>query len=306
MKPPSHLRAESKLLRGLGISSAIALMLFLLLSAAREPPFQFHRKPAQHYRQKHRYRRLHGFPRPVGVLYESSAASGQAIDFVSGYASCIEEAMRDALKRIPGARTAWALFRLRNGRNARFEADYGENSGAGSTLEITSHLISTLPSLLREYQVKTLLDVPCGDFLWMKEVDLTGIHYTGGDIIKKIAEIQSAHGSPTKQFRRIDLIADELPGADMILVRDCLVHLPYAIAIQAVQNIQRSRITYLLATTFPYQVSNTDILAGQHRLLNLCASPFGFPKPLKLLNEGGRETPDKSLGLWRVADLPKL
>jgi hypothetical protein len=31
-----------------------------------------------------------------------------------------------------------------------------------------------------------MLDAPCGDFNWMKEVDLSAVHYTGGDIVEPL------------------------------------------------------------------------------------------------------------------------
>jgi hypothetical protein len=47
---------------------------------------------------------------------------------------------------------------------------------------------------------------------------------------------------------------------------------------------------------------------GDWRLLNLEAAPFGFPPADAILNEecteAGGAYADKSLGVWRVADLP--
>jgi hypothetical protein len=43
---------------------------------------------------------------------------------------------------------------------------------------------------------------------------------------------------------------------------------------------------------------------GDWRPLNLCAPPFNFPPPLRIIHEPYRAFTDKSLGLWRVADLP--
>lgn len=44
-------------------------------------------------------------------------------------------------------------------------------------------------------------------------------------------------------------------------------------------------------------------------LINLERAPFGFPPPLELVNEGCTEGDgrfaDKSLALWRIAELPK-
>jgi hypothetical protein len=106
----------------------------------------------------------------------------------------------------------------------------------------------------------------------------------------------------------LDLTSSPLPPADLLLCRDCLVHLSLTDARRALANIRRSDITYLLTTTFPAEPTNVDVVTGDWRPLNLQRPPFGFPEPLELLVEGCTEQQglfaDKSLGLWRVADLP--
>jgi hypothetical protein len=213
--------------------------------------------------------------------------------------------MRAALKQIPFVHTAYTALRLLRGRNARFEADYSQNSGAGSRLDVTKTVVADLPPLLREMGIRSMLDIPCGDFLWMQHVDLGDIDYIGGDVIGSlIASHQGRYGSPKRAFRQLDLVTDLLPTVDLVFCRDCLVHLSNRLAQQAIANIKRSGATYLLATTFPDQ-ENRAILTGNWRPTNLSAAPFHFPPPLRLLSEGHPEPyADKSLGLWRVADLP--
>ena len=99
-----------------------------------------------------------------------------------------------------------------------------------------------------------------------------------------------------------------LPSADLLLCRDCLVHLSFQDAGQALANIRRSTIGYLLTTTFPGEADNQDIVTGDWRPLNLERPPFSFPAPLDRIKEGcteaGGRFGDKSLALWAVADLP--
>lgn len=57
-------------------------------------------------------------------------------------------------------------------------------SGPGSSLQQTRAIRMSLPSLLKTLQVETMLDAPCGDFHWMKEVDLSFLSmYIGADIV---------------------------------------------------------------------------------------------------------------------------
>jgi hypothetical protein len=92
---------------------------------------------------------------------------------------------------------------------------------------------------------------------------------------------------------------------DLIFCRDCLVHFSHRLLRKAVNNIKRSQSRYLLTTTFPGRLTNAGIVTGHWQPLNLCAPPFNFPHPIRLLDEG-HPAPyqDKSLGLWRIDDLP--
>ena len=41
-----------------------------------------------------------------------------------------------------------------------------------------------------------------------------------------VEALQREHGDDRHRFIRLDLTVDPLPGADLVLCRDCLVHLP--------------------------------------------------------------------------------
>jgi hypothetical protein len=181
-------------------------------------------------------------------------------------------------------------------------------SGPGSDLRQTRVLVKELPPLLEELDIKTMLDIPCGDLHWMDQVDLGGIEYIGADIVKEIVDRNRAnHAMNNARFEHIDLIRDDLPRVDLVLYRDCLVHFSFDDIRAAVSNIRSSGATYLLATTFTARDANREILTGEWRPLNLCNPPLDFPTPIRTINEectqDGGIYPDKSLGLWRVADI---
>lgn len=227
--------------------------------------------------------------------------------------------LRNAARKVPGLRWAYRKaynlsLRLKSPEEV-FTDIYRHNkwfgtesvSGVGSDATQTQVVVAKLPALLRELGVRSVLDVPCGDFFWMGKVDLGGIDYVGGDIVQDIVEgNRKAHGKDGVAFRRIDLIVDALPKADLVLVRDCLVHLSYDDIDRALRNICNSGATYLLATTFPGR-GNCDIPTGRWRPLDLQAAPFHLPAPLRVINEGcteaGGQFHDKSLALWRVSEV---
>jgi SAM-dependent methyltransferase len=184
-------------------------------------------------------------------------------------------------------------------------------SGKGSSLLQTRKIRDRLPTLLDAYQIRSMLDLPCGDFHWMKELDLHGLDYTGADIVPQlIAENVARYGGPRRRFVILDITTDDFPEVDVLLCRDCWVHLSYSDIADAIANIRRSNITYLLATTFTHHITNRDQLRGKFRMLNLQMAPFHFPIPLEVIEEDNLESKcsraEKSLALWRTRDLPEL
>lgn len=182
-------------------------------------------------------------------------------------------------------------------------------SGSGSAVDQTRAIRAQLPVLLRELKVASMLDLPCGDFGWMREVDLSGVEYWGGDIVADlVARHEGDFGGTGRRFAVLDLTRDSLPEVDLVFCRDCLVHLSFKHIWDAISNLKASGSRWLLTTTFPDHLENCDIDDGDWRLLNLERAPFRFPPPTALLNEGCTEHDgafaDKSLGLWRIAELP--
>lgn len=183
-------------------------------------------------------------------------------------------------------------------------------SGAGSDLLQTEIIRREIPRLLRQYGVKTLIDAPCGDWYWMREVDLEVERYIGLDIVPALIEANNkTYGRENVVFRCADLARDHLPeAADMIFSRDCLVHLSFEDALNILKNFKASGAKYLLTTTFTDRMENEDLGSGFWRPLNKQIAPFNFPPPLELINEGCTEGDnkfrDKSLGLWKLEDIP--
>lgn len=181
-------------------------------------------------------------------------------------------------------------------------------SGSGATIDQTREIIKELPVVLKELNIRTLLDLPCGDFNWMNEINLDIEKYIGADIVEDlIADNQIKYGNEKRQFISLDITTDPLPEADLILCRDCLVQLSYKDVKNVFKNIKKSKIKYIMTTTFTNRDENIDIVTGGWRPLNLKKPPFNFPKPIKIINEKCTEVngefADKSLGIWLVDEL---
>lgn len=216
------------------------------------------------------------------------------------------------------------MYRLRhwlsgkfNSRSQVFTKIYNENkwadsssrSGLGSNLTYTTAIRERLPSIVSKYEIHSILDIPCGDFFWMQEVDLDIEAYIGADIVSDVVDQnESKYGNSHRRFQRLDLVNDDLPRVDMVFCRDCLVHLSLSDAIDGISNVKKSGAKYFMTTTFTDETKNIDISTGMWRKLNLQQPPFNFPPPLELINEefdhDGGWAADKAMGLWMVDDIP--
>ena len=180
------------------------------------------------------------------------------------------------------------------------------SSGPGSRREWTRGLQREIPKLLARLGVSTVLDLGCGDFNWMREVDLGAVLYTGADVVFDVVlENRLRYGGPRRRFLYRDLTRDPLPRADLVLCRDVLIHFPDEDLIPAVRAILDSGARYLLAGTFVDRAENPPIVLGDWRPLNMQLPPLSMPPPrdwlLEEVNVPGYE--DKRLALWDLRAL---
>jgi SAM-dependent methyltransferase len=182
--------------------------------------------------------------------------------------------------------------------------DDESRSGGGSNLYATEKIRHAIPGLFLKYGVRSVLDIPCGDFVWFKEMSLDLDSYVGGDIVRPLIEsVAERYTAATRSFRVMDITKDALPDCDLILVRDCFIHLSYEAIFVALKNILQSNIQYLLTTHYSDTPTNVDIDIGSFHAINLCAPPFNFPQALELINDSAKGAMPRQLGLWRLNDL---
>ncbi len=183
-------------------------------------------------------------------------------------------------------------------------------SGPGSKLEATKFILTILPEIFQNYGIKSMLDAPCGDFNWLKNFNFNYIEYTGVDIVKSLIDANKLHYEKENiHFFEGDISVVKLPMADLVLCRDCLVHLSYKTIGLVLENFKKSGAKYLLTTTFSEVSENINIPTGGWRKINLTKAPFHFPIPLYSFNEKCPSSVDenlsfdKNLALWRLEDL---
>jgi SAM-dependent methyltransferase len=228
--------------------------------------------------------------------------------------------IKDLLKRILPRRVISAVQAVRRElsrpRVRTFDEIYKSNywkgsesiSGPGSSIEQTETIRKELPLLFRRHGVRSVLDIPCGDFNWMSRVDLGGVDYIGADLVHDMIASNNARFSKAgHSFQVMDLRSGPLPKVDLIFCRDCLVHMSYADIWSALNTVALSESKYMLTTSFTNRTSNRDIRTGDWRPINLEAPPFNLPGVVEKINEncteGNMTYRDKSLLLLNITAL---
>jgi hypothetical protein len=214
--------------------------------------------------------------------------------------SAAGKVIRYARWRIPAEIKRHRVLKLDTSQE-RFTAIYNSNlwgavdtvSGPAASLENTEALRRHLPAIFEKYAVRTLFDVPCGDFHWMKHVVAEyPMTYIGGDIVLPMIEANNArYGNARTSFIHFDAARDQLPQADLYLCRGLLSLLSFADGMNALRRFAESKIPYILASTHKtnFGVANIDIKSGDFRRIDMFSAPFSLPQEIERLSDSNDE-----------------
>jgi 2-polyprenyl-3-methyl-5-hydroxy-6-metoxy-1,4-benzoquinol methylase len=149
-------------------------------------------------------------------------------------------------------------------------------SGAGSKLENVKEYVDILQKYIDKPEVKTVLDLGCGDWQFSKFLDLSSVSYLGVDVVESVIESNSTSYSASNiKFISRDITTYEIPKVDLIICKDVLQHLCNKDVVTILVKIITSSKFSLITNDFkPENTENKDIDNGDYRCLDLTLSPF--------------------------------
>ena len=220
--------------------------------------------------------------------------------------------------KYPYIRLKWILA-LKDNTGEVFKTIYDNSlwsspeskSGEGSEKNYTQNLRMWMIENIPKYEIRNIVDAPCGDFNWMRYVlpDVS-VNYIGLDIVEELIKINNKKYSCSDiTFKKSNIIEERIPDCDLLIVRDCLFHFSYADINQFLKNIKKTNYKYLLTTSHivSSDFKNFDIKTGDFRKIDLFKSPFNFSENsiLECINDypEGHRTP-KSLSLIQKEFVP--
>jgi len=180
------------------------------------------------------------------------------------------------------------------------------HSGRGSSPEFVRNDILYIKEVIKRYNIRSIVDI-CGDFRWQFDfLKDYGGSYLGIDISETcLARIDKTLYKENISFRQMDACMDPIPPCDLFIARDVLFHLSASEISLFFENIRKSKIQWLLTTTFLSSGASPAIAhSSKAARLNLQAEPWNIVfeetfigNPLK----SGYE--QKSLGLVQVKNI---
>ena len=161
-------------------------------------------------------------------------------------------------------------------------------SGPGSNLNKNGENTNTvmLKKIIKKYKIKSIIDVPCGDFIWMEKVMNKNkkLKYLGIDIVQNLIENNKKnYKNKNINFKSLDIF--EIKSLkkfnyDLIICKDFFIHCCFEDIKNLISKIKNSKIKYLLCDNHTKLEKNTDIVIGKHREINLMKFPFNLKKPI--------------------------
>ena len=156
----------------------------------------------------------------------------------------------------------------------KFELIYKSNfwsskesvSGLGSEYKNTINLRNEMVKLIKNYKIESILDAPCGDFNWINSLINKNLKYIGGDIVSNLIEQNNKiYKNDNIIFIPLDITSDKLPNSNLMICRDCLIHLSFKNIKLFLENFRNSNINYLLLTSYKLKdsskvIKNIDIM----------------------------------------------
>lgn len=176
-------------------------------------------------------------------------------------------------------------------------------SGYGSSGEIASAYARFVNEFIAKNNVRSIVDLGCGDFQIGRLLNLEGRQYTGGDIVEPL--IQHNRGqfeTPNIRFQIIDMINDnELPDGELCTIRQVLQHLSNESIQRVLPKLKKYKyvlFTDQVAKNEPFDVNpNIPNFSGtrfvMHKAgLRLENPPFNLPVQTVFEYENKEHDPD--------------
>jgi SAM-dependent methyltransferase len=165
-------------------------------------------------------------------------------------------------------------------RRAYKDSRWHHGSGSGSSEANTAQYRAFLQQYMRDHQIRSVLDIGCGDWQFSRLINWSGIFYHGIDVVPELILANTiGYGHGWRSFSCADVLNGcQLPNVGLVLAKDLLQHWPDAAVHELRRKLdgRRALLTYDLERVQD-GIERVQIEPGGYRPLDLTAAPFSWP-----------------------------
>jgi SAM-dependent methyltransferase len=151
-------------------------------------------------------------------------------------------------------------------------------SGAGSLKRVCTEYVKYLNEFIGTHDIKSVLDVGCGDWQFSEDINWGDVEYLGIDVVDYLmGDVAKKYETDKIKFHSGDIHSIKFDHYDVILIKEVMIHLPNEEIKKMLQKVS-GRCKYLIITN-PVSNSpncNIDIKTGSFRPVDITEKPFNL------------------------------
>jgi SAM-dependent methyltransferase len=186
---------------------------------------------------------------------------------------------------------------------------WGYKSGQGSDPKYAQEWIDLVNNFIKKNNIKTVLDLGCGDWRIGKELNLQDVRYTGVEVSSIIFDEIINNEKDNIKFINSDIKEFEFPQADLILIKDVLQHLDVDSVKIIMNKIFKSTKYALISNDYNFEGRfsksiNNLTKSGAHMYVDFNLDPFNYD--IKKVFDFKSDTQIKRVYLFDIDNSAKI
>jgi SAM-dependent methyltransferase len=155
---------------------------------------------------------------------------------------------------------------------------WGYGSGTGSLAENTQEYRRFLHNFLRSNQIRSVVDIGCGDWQFSRLMDWKGIRYIGIDVSDVVLLNTQQFANDGVSFICADVRHEPLPSAELVLIKDVMQHWSNEDIVTFLPRLSQFQQALIINGFHPSLIHllNLNISVGSCRPVDLRKAPFNL------------------------------
>ena len=217
------------------------------------------------------------FPQIVCFSININSCPGGEIGRHAGLRSQCESVTVRVRPRAPNNMNVETFNTIKETFTSYYDKNYwGYGSGHGSLADNTLSYRNILVSVIKDNNIKTVLDYGCGDWQFSKLIDWDNLvdSYLGVDVASNVINQNQIYVTDKIKF---ESVTHEwlFPKVDLIICKDVLQHLPDSVVGELLTKMKESSKFMLITNDIPLN-ENVECDIGGYKEINILQDPWNI------------------------------